>query len=153
MSGALRLIESLPTSTRSLEPGLLAAYEISPFSMLHGEVKYWIPIAGDSKHAGDVVQYGLGFAHVHGATPLGSNSTPLAVIPTIELNAWEFLDGLQTVGNDDTDPATGTTVINVQAGVRCAIGEKVELGSSVSFPLTDSRLYASRFRFEIRWLR
>ena len=145
----------LSTGHVTLEPGLLANYEITPRTLFHGEVKVWIPMGGTKDFSGEVLKYGLGVSHVLYSTLVDSPECKYrAVIPTLELNAWSFLRGMQTIPGV-TEPASidGRTVVNIQPGVRFVLDKRVEIGISTAFNVSGTRLYENLVRFEIRWFR
>ena len=105
----------------SLEPGILARYEISPSTYVHGQVKYWIPIAGDPAFAGDVLNYGVGVSHVLYET------NNFAVIPDLEMVNYNFLMGSKTIGGLNVN-SSGEVAYNIIPGARIVFGPKGDLG-------------------------
>ena len=105
----------------SMEPGVLARYEINPATFVHGQVKYWIPIAGDPGLAGDVLTYGVGISHVLYET------NNFAIIPDLEMVNYDFLTGNKTL-NGVSISSNGETTYNVVTGARFVIGPKGDLG-------------------------
>jgi hypothetical protein len=105
----------------SLEPGILARYQISPATFVHGEVKYWIPIAADQGFAGNVLTYGVGISHVLYET------NNFAVLPDLELVNYDFLMGSKTL-NGVAVGSAGETTYNIVPGARFVMGPKGDLG-------------------------
>lgn len=105
----------------SLEPGVLARYELRPDTYIHGEVRYWIPIAGDPGFAGNVLRYGVGISHVFYET------NNFAIIPDLEMVNFDFLGGSKTL-NGISISSAGETSVNLVTGVRFVFGPKGDLG-------------------------
>ena len=142
-----RAARGFGTGHTSLEPGFLGNYRWGPKTSLHGELKYWFPIAADPDLKGELLQYGLGISHVWREGPCER----WALIPTLEFNAWTILDGKEIRFSDlaivDFDPAF---ILNIQPGIRLAFHEKWDLGISGSFAVTRLKWYDSLLRFELR---
>lgn len=136
----------------SLEPGALVNYELSKETFLHGEVKFWFPIAGDLEYAGRVLRYGVGISHVLYSKPMfeGCDSY-FSLIPTLELVGWNALDGMETGFSGFPQDVDGLGVFNVQPGLRVVLTERIELGYSAAFAVSDHHWYRNLHRFTIRW--
>ena len=111
----------------SLEPGLLARYQLRPDTYVHGQVKFWIPIAADTGFASDVLTYGVGVSHILYETD------HFSFIPNLEMVNFDFLSGQKTVGNTSSFPgqivnANNDTSINLIPGARFVMGPKGDLG-------------------------
>lgn len=131
----------------SLEPGILANYQLRETTYLHGELKIWIPIGGNQDFQGEVLRYGLGVSHL-----LYENQCrKFAVIPTFETIFWNVLDGMETtpaglsVGIDDT------FIVNIQPGVRMLFGDHFDCGISGGWGITDDTWYQGLARLDLRW--
>lgn len=134
----------------ALEPGLLFRYRRSERTYLHGEFKYWIPLGGDPRHAGQVVQYGTGMSHVLWQTD------ERAVMSTLELIGTTIGDGQATLPNGTVRRANGDTFFSILPGIRTALGPSGDLGLfevGISSGLTfgDAGWYDSRFLCDFRW--
>lgn len=134
----------------ALEPGLLFRYRRSERTYFHGEIKYWIPLGGDPRHAGQVVQYGTGMSHVLWQTD------ERAVMSTLELIGSTIGDGQATLPNGTVQQVNGDTFFSILPGIRTALGPSGDLGLfevGVSSGLTfgDAGWYDSRFLFDFRW--
>ena len=105
----------------SLEPGLLARYELSPDTYLHSECKLWVPIAGDPVFSGNVLRSGLGISHVLYETDR------FAIIPNLEMVNFTYLTGQKTVGTR-SPRVNGEAAINLMPGARFVFGPKGDLG-------------------------
>jgi hypothetical protein len=94
---------------------------------VHGQVKFWIPIAADTGFASDVLTYGVGVSHILYETD------HFSIIPNLEMVNFDFLSGQKTVGNTSTFPgqivnANNDTSINLIPGARFVMGPKGDLG-------------------------
>ena len=143
----------LSTGHGALEPGLLAQYEVSPYTFFHSELKCWFGLGGTAGSVGNVLRYGLGVSHVYLFTPPDLHSQfHFAMIPTLELVGWEFLSGGETTGGmPETVSSSGDSVVNIQPGLRIPLGKRVEAGFSAAARLTRHHIYDDLFRFEMRW--
>lgn len=147
----------LSTGHFSLEPGLLATYSMSKYTIFSNELKYWIPLGGTRGFAGNVLRWGMGASHViFFSSPEVDSRLHFAIIPTIELIGWDFRNGGQTKivgGNPEQKPVNRISVINVQPGVRVPLGKHFEIGISSSTKLTGQGVYDDLYRIDFRWLR
>lgn len=105
----------------SLEPGLLGRFEINKSTYVHGQAKYWIPIAADTGFAGNVLNYGVGISHVLYET------NNFAIIPDLEMVNYNFLMGSKTFNGFDVN-SSGEVAYNVIPGARVVFGPKGDLG-------------------------
>lgn len=105
----------------SLEPGLLARYEIQPDTFLHSQVKFLIPIAADPGFSSNVLTTGIGVSHVLYET------NNFAIIPDLEFVNYNFLTGQKTY-NGYSVGSGGENAFNIVKGVRFVIGPKGDLG-------------------------
>lgn len=147
----------LSTGHFSLEPGLLATYSMSKYTIFSNELKYWIPLGGTRGFAGNVLRWGMGASHViFFSSPEIDSRLHFAIIPTIELIGWDFRDGQETRivgGNLKPKQVDRISVINVQPGIRVPLGKHFEIGISSSRKLTGSGVYDDLYRIDFRWLR
>lgn len=99
----------------SVEPGLLAAWQISDKFLLEGDVRYWAPIGG-SDFAGDIVRYGLGLSYGK-RNPNGFWFTPVA-----ECVGWTVLNGKTMIATSPDsyliENARNETIANGYLGIR-----------------------------------
>lgn len=136
----------------ALEPGLLANYELSPRTFLHGETKYRIPLAGTKGFSGNVVKFGFGVSHVLDSSFLSACPyDSFALIPTFEVIGWKFNSGQQTLSDGTTSTTDSGTIINLQPGLRVAVSDHLELGATTSIGVTGNRYFDYLTRFEMRW--
>ncbi|MGL4511473.1 MAG: transporter [Lacipirellulaceae bacterium] len=140
----------------SLEPGFAFRYKWSDVTYLHSDIKYWIPAGGDDAHAGQVLNGGVALSHVW------RDSDCQAVIPTLELTGFAFLNGLETLPGTivgfPANPAEvdSAGVVNLHPGCRwvwdkggdCGVQE---FGLFSGFALTEQTLWDQFLRFEFRW--
>ena len=134
----------------SLEPGLLLRYKWNDRMYFHGQVKYWIPIGGDSNFQGSVLN------HSYAVSRVLYDSDALAVIPTLELGAWSVLDGSKTLSNGTVVPVHGDTFFQFQPGARFVLGPAgdlglFELGIGAGFNIGPPGWYDALARVELRW--
>jgi hypothetical protein len=142
----------LGTGHASIEPGFAFRYKWSDVTYLHGDLKYWIPLGADQLHGGEVLSYGAGMSHVW------RDSDTYAVMPTLELQAFSFLDGQVTPPGLAATPieVDGQTILNVHPGIRwvwdnggdCGVRE---VGLFGGFSMTSNSLYEEMLRLEFRW--
>ncbi len=141
----------LGTGHASIEPGFAWRYKWSDVTYLHGDLKFWVPLGADEVHGGEVLSYGIAMSHVW------RDSDCYAVMPTLELVGYSFLDGQVTIpgalASDFVDPEG---VFNVHPGVRwvwdkgsdCGIQE---FGIFGGFGVSAETLYENILRAELRW--
>jgi hypothetical protein len=141
----------------SLEPGLLIRHRWSCDTYVHGQLKYWIPIAGTPGQAGYVGIFGGGVSHVW------LESDAFAVLPTFEIMGYSVNGGGATVpqvlpGGAATGVRTAASEVfaNLVPGVRLVLGPEgdlglCELGIYSGFCTTDSGWYQQQLGVELRW--
>jgi hypothetical protein len=143
----------LGTGHASIEPGFAMRYKYSDYTYFHGDLKYWVPLGGDQEFEGEVLNYGFAISHVWRETDC------FAVMPTIELKGYAFLDGLQTESIPtipqvvDVDPEG---ILIVHPGIRWAWDHGTdcglrEVGIFGGFAATSDSLYQELLRLEFRW--
>ncbi|MEM8735674.1 MAG: hypothetical protein AAGG44_15675 [Planctomycetota bacterium] len=141
----------LGTGHVALEPGLLVRRQLSPLTYFHGELKYWIPIAGSPDIAGDVLKVGAAMSTVW------RESDRVALLPTLELSTYTFLSGAKTDSLGLTQRVNGEFAAELYPGMRCVMGSTefglVELGCGTAAIFADEGWFDSRLRFEIRLAR
>ncbi len=145
----------------SLEPGVAYRWKWSDDTYFHGDLKYLFPIGADPNFSGQVFNYGIGISHV-----LVDTDT-WALIPTLEMECWTFVDGRQSlpgVAAIASDPNFGSEevntigIMNLCPGLRwvcdkgCDCGTK-EFGISAGIAVTSDHLYEEILRLEFRWSR
>lgn len=140
----------LGTGHISIEPGLLARYKWNDCTYFTSEIKYWVPLGGNPIHSGQVLEYGIGMAH------LAYEDDKFAILPTLEVVAWSVLNGqatsLDPPGLIDQDV---TCIVNLMPGVRFSWDKPSELGLwelgvSGGFPVTGDDWYQWMWRAECR---
>lgn len=144
--------KGLGTGHVSLEPGLLFRHTQSDLTWWHGELKMWIPIAGDPNQAGEVLRYGVGVSSVL------YDSDRLAILPVAELGGLVFLSGQKSVaaGPGGTVVAVdGENAINFLPGLRFVLDNGgdlglTEIGVGGGFTLGSSGWYDGMMRAEMR---
>ncbi|MCA9213850.1 MAG: hypothetical protein KDB27_12350 [Planctomycetales bacterium] len=144
------ITHGLSTGHVSMEPGLLFSKRYGRRTQLHGELKYWFPIAGDPNHSGQIMRYGLG------ASRIFRESDAFAILPTLEVVGFTVLDGqktgLDTMGQPAEIPLDGETIVNVYPGLWFVRERKsiLELGVSGGLAVSNEKFYESILRFDVR---
>ncbi len=143
----------------SLAPGVAYRYKWSDETYLYGDLKYLFPISADPDYSGQIFNYGIGISHVW------IDADTYALIPTLELEAWTFVDGRETLpGAAPAPPALSYNevntigILNICPGLRwvCDKGGdcgKKEFGISSGICVTQDHLYRDILRLEFRWSR
>ncbi len=135
----------------SMEPGFLLRYRWDDLTYVHSEIKYWFPIAGDPRSAGQFLRYGIGVSRVL------YDCDSFAVIPTLEWVGWTVLDGYETPYPAGPPRHIDPVVIgNLYPGVRIVKDSGgdfglFELGISGGFATVSDQFYNSILRLELRW--
>lgn len=140
--------KGLGTGHVSLEPGLLGNYRLNCKTYLHGEFKFWFPIGGSADFAGNILRYGTGVSHVLWE----SCDKPIAIIPTLEFVGWTVLDGRQTNPGGIVSSIDGMWIVNIQPGIRTALGKHFDIGLSGAWNLTNDHWYNGLGRLDLRWV-
>jgi hypothetical protein len=143
----------LGTGHASIEPGFAMRYKYSDYTYFHGDLKYWVPLGGDPLHEGEVLNYGIAMSHVWRETDT------YAIMPTIELKAYSFLDGKETESGPpptDTINVDPKGILLAHPGIRWAWDHGTdcglrEVGLFGGFALTSDSLYEELIRLEFRW--
>ncbi len=134
----------------SMAPGLLASYQQSDTTCLHGQFKFQFPLGGNPDFAGELLHWGVGVSH------LWYDSDAFAIIPTIEASFVTFLTGRAT---EYPAPLTrrvdGETISTMHFGVRTVHDTGgdwglIELGISGGFQWGHHGWYDSMMRMEFR---
>jgi hypothetical protein len=132
----------------SLEPSLLYALKLTPYSYLQGQTFYRFPLGGDKQFQGSLFLFGLSYNHL-----LWNCGCNIQVIGTAEADYYCITNGLYT----DTSGqflAAQASIFNVGAGIRLVLCDKVDFGVAYSQGLTSgvNTWPAQNFlRTEFRW--
>ena len=143
--------KGLGTGHTSLEYGLLGRKCLSPETYLFGEAKYWMPIAGTSGVAGDVLSTGWGISTI------ASESDVFAFLPTLELRTLSFLFGGQTPpGTLTTQRIDGETAVELYPGARFVFDRQsdlglIEFGFAGGVTFADDEWFDSRLVLDLRF--
>lgn len=134
----------------SMEPGLLARYQWTPETYIHGEATFWFPIAGTPGSSGNVLRYALGVSHV------AYETDKFAILPTLEFVNWTYLSGKKTLPSGTAVQVNGETAFNIFPGVRFVLGPPgdlglLELGISGGAGIGSNRFADGMFRVDLRW--
>lgn len=147
----------------SMEAGFNGHYRYNDATFLHGQILYWFPLGADPVHSGTILRYGLGVSR------LWLDTDRLALIPTFEIEGWNFLDGQKTVvtyefnGDTQTIRPVGTTthfendfVLNVHPGMRIVLDTDSDLGLwefgvSGGLRVTSRHFFKSALNLEMQY--
>jgi hypothetical protein len=139
--------DSLGTGHWSLEPGLLAAYQISPTWHLEGEFRYWTPIGG-SDFSGDMLRYGVGISY-------GAKKPGFWFAPVGECVGWTILSGKTMIASSADNfviqSAAGETIINAYLGMRFGFGQNLDFYVGYGRSLTGDIWNRDTYRLEARF--
>lgn len=140
----------LGTGSVALEPGLLFRNRLRESTWLHGEMKFWFPLAGDLNHRGQVLKFATGINHVYWETD------SKALIPSLELSTYSILNGLARDSSQQLREVDGDFVLNLTPGIRYAADNRgdfglFEIGAGWAIPVTTQRLADSLLMIESRW--
>ena len=146
-SGAFQ--KGLGTGHFSLEPGLLARYEWRCETLLHGELRFLIPLGGDPLYQGHVLRWGLGASH------LLYDGDCCSIIPTLETVFHSVLDGAALGPYGELLPVDGEMASTLHYGVRVSFDTGrdfglIEFGLGGGFNLLSNGWYERMLRFEFR---
>jgi hypothetical protein len=138
---------TLGTGHWSLEPGLLAAYQISPTWHLEGEFRYWTSLGGND-FSGDILRYGLGLSY-------GARKPGFWFVPVIEGVGWTVLSGKTMLASSPDsfiiEDAHGQTIVNAYAGLRFGFGQNLDFYLGYGRSLTGDFWNRDTYRFEMRF--
>ena len=139
--------ETLGTGHWSIEPGLLAAYRISPMLHLEGEVRYWIPLGGGD-FAGDILRYGVGLSYGQ------RNANGVWYMPVAEAIGWTVLGGKTMLASSPDNfvvqEARNQTIANAYLGMRIGYAQNVDLYLGYGRSFTGQFWSRETYRVEFR---
>lgn len=142
----------LGTGHVSMEPGFAFAWRPRTRIALHGELKYWFPIAGDPFHSGQILRYGIGGNRVF------YENDHFAILQSLEFVAFTVQDGRKTARDEVTGlpivtDLDGDTIVNIYPGVWFVSESKskFDLGISSGYRLTGDQLYDQLLRIDLRF--
>ena len=139
----------------SIEPGFAWRYKWSDVTYIHGDLKYWVPLGGDQLHAGEALIYGFAMSHVW------IDADDYAIMPTLELVGYTFLDGEATVAGIGNNTVTAEVdsdgILNFHPGIRWVVDDGgdcgiKEFGVFGGVALTSDHLYRGLLRLEVRYV-
>jgi hypothetical protein len=139
--------KGLGTGHVSLEPSLIVGIRLAQDMYLQSQIAEWIPIGGDPNYAGAVFHYHLSLNQV-----LCRILPDVPLIGTAELNGWSFQDGAYT------DPTLGSFqraskdgYVSAAVGLRLFVCDRIDVGVSACYALTDPGWASQLYRSEFRW--
>jgi Putative MetA-pathway of phenol degradation len=138
---------SLGTGHWSIEPGLLAAYRISPDFHLEGEFRYWMPLGSDD-FSGNILRYGAGLSYGH------RNPNGFWYAPVVEAIGWTVLGGKTMIASSPDNfviqDARNTTIANAYLGMRLGYGQNLDFYLGYGRALTGQYWARDMYRVEVR---
>ncbi len=148
-TGASRM--GLGTGHVALEPGFLVRNKWSDISWLHGELKFWFPLGADPNHHGQVLKIATGMNRIW------RDSDTSAVLPSLELTSYSILNGLARNQAGVIRQIDSDIMLYLTPGIRYVVDPKLrsgffEIGSGLSFALTDARFTDTTFEIDSRWI-
>jgi hypothetical protein len=139
--------KGLGTGHVSLEPSLIVGIRLAEDTYLQSQFAEWIPLGGDPAYAGAVFHYHFSLNHV-----LCRILPDVPLIGTAELNGWGFQDGAFT------DPVLGPFqrassdwYVSAAVGLRLFVCDRIDVGVSACYALTDPSWAGQLYRSEFRW--
>lgn len=137
----------------SINPSLLFAVKLAPYTYWQSQVGEYFAVAGDQIYAGSVLRYSTSINQV------------IPVLCGLDLILTGEFFGLTFQGGHFTDPVLGgvdgegnqlfirqgNTYLNAGTGARLVICDKVDFGYAMAISLTDNNLADLMSRFEFRW--
>ncbi len=138
---------TLGTGHWSLEPGLLAAYNVTDTIHLEGEIRYWTSLGG-TDFAGDLLRYGVGISY-------GQRKPGFWFVPVGEVIGWSILSG-KTMLASSADSyviqnAAGQLIVNAYLGLRCGFGQNIDFYLGYGRSLTGEYWNHDTYRVEMRF--
>ncbi len=140
----------LGTGHVGLEPGLLFRNEWDELTWIHGELKFWFPVGADPEHHGQVLKFATGINRVWMETDRS------ALLPSIELTNFTVLNGLARNSAGTLRRVDGDCIFYLTPGIRYAVDQNgdfglFEVGSALSFPVSDQRFADTSMTIDLRW--
>jgi hypothetical protein len=138
----------------AMEAGFCGHYRWNDATYLHGQVVYWFPIGADPQHAGTVLKYGLGLSR------LWLDTDRFALIPTMEIEGWNFLAGQKTLPPPPlvktAVPVVNDFALTMYPGMRVVLDNNSDLGLwefgiSGGFRLSPRHFYRGLLRIEMQY--
>ena len=130
----------------SLEPSLLAAVRLGPYTYFQAQLSEWIPLGGDTDYQGAILHYHVSLNHV-----LCRPVADVQLIGTLEFNGWSFQTG------HFTDPFLGKlksgddSFLSVGPGLRLVLCDKLDVGVGAAFEVNGIPWPSTLIRSEFRW--
>jgi hypothetical protein len=131
----------------SLEPELVVGLKLAKDTYVQAQLGEWIPIAGDQNYMGSILEFHLSLNQV-----LFRPLPDVPIIGTLELNTWGFQDGAFT------DPllgsfqqASGIVYVMPAVGLRLFVCDKIDIGFSAAFAVTEQHFADQLYRTELRF--
>ncbi|MGL4553755.1 MAG: hypothetical protein ACRC33_21540 [Gemmataceae bacterium] len=131
----------------SLEPSMTSALKLTPYSYLQSQLGFRFPLGGDSNFQGSMPYGGLSYNHL-----LWNCGKDIELIGNLEMTVACLANGKYTdeFGIEQRARDLGTFV-TAGPGIRLIVCQKVDVGISTSFPLTQESAFGNLLRAEFRW--
>ncbi|HMP17091.1 MAG TPA: hypothetical protein PKD72_08725, partial [Gemmatales bacterium] len=139
----------------SLEPSLLFTLKLWEETYLQTQLAQWIPI-GSSDTAGSLFRYNFALNTLLWKSPTCHD---MQLVGTFEVNCISFQAGfynaldVDLLGNEVAvlRPSSGDTYVSVAPGFRYQLCEKMDIGFSVGFNVSQDHFAEQLYRTEFRW--
>jgi hypothetical protein len=139
--------DTLGTGHWSVEPGLLAACQITQSLRVEGEFRYWTSLGGND-FSGDLLRYGIGISY-------GNRKSGFWFAPVLEGVGWTVLGGktmiVSSPANYVVEEAHGQTIVNACLGVRLGYGRNFDVYAGYGRALTGDYWQRDTYRVEFRF--
>ncbi len=144
--------QGLGTGHFSLDPSLLASLKLAPDTYFQTQLGNWVPLGGNQKIAGGIFYWFMSLNQV-----LFRLSPDTPVIGMIEMDGWSFENGGYTNPIVSSKPSVigaggGVSYFNIGPGLRTALGDRVDLGTALTWGTTPNHWGNPWFRLEVRFL-
>jgi hypothetical protein len=144
--------QGLGTGHFSLDPSVLASMKLAPDTYYQAQLGNWIPLGGNQKIAGGIFYWLMSLNQV-----IYRFSPDTPVIAMLEMDGWSFENGGYT--NPIVNAASkiigaggGVSYFNIGPGLRTALGNRVDLGTALTWSTTPNHWGSPWFRLEVRFL-
>jgi hypothetical protein len=131
----------------ALEPSLLLGVKLGPQTYYQGQLAEWIPLSGDPRYQGSILQYAMSLNQVL-CRPLPD----VPIIGTLEYSTWYFQAGAFTDPVFGSLQKAGHQVYDyVGPGIRMVVCDKIDFGVGSLISLRQVHWGDPTLRAEFRW--
>ncbi|MFO0812308.1 MAG: hypothetical protein U0796_03765 [Gemmatales bacterium] len=138
----------------TLEPSLLFTMRLWNDTFFQAQIAEWVPL-GVSDTAGSLLRYNFAVNQLLWKSP---TCCDMQLVGTFEVNCMSFQAGrysdIQNIMGVDTvvqRDSFGGTYVSVGPGVRYQLCEKLDIGFSASFNVSEQHYAEQVYRTEFRW--